>query len=216
MTRHWRCLGSNFTVDDSSLPVWWKFTFPQGWKNGVPGIGEEMRTQATWPDSESWELGWGAQTDTHHMWRRRSFSEPLMGHVDRFSWLQNLGQEMWVILPHLQSCRLLRSGGMGSHVALQDSGSLPLMPPPLPCCSPLPHHHLFWLLPSGVFRGSLSAGPQYGATIPAAGRSSGWACHVLGSLPPLRWDLAETEPRALLGDQWGTEHWTWSSSKGQK
>lgn len=27
------------------------------------------------------------------------------------------------------------------------------------------------------------------------------------------WDLAETEPRALLGYQWETGHWAWSSSK---
>lgn len=65
MTRNWRCLGSNFTVDDPSLPVWWKFTFPQRWRSRVPGIGEEMRTQATWPDSESWDPGVGLrQTPT--------------------------------------------------------------------------------------------------------------------------------------------------------
>lgn len=82
-----------------------------------------------------------------------SFSEPLIGHVNRYSWLQNLGQEMWVTLPHLQSCRLLRSGSVGSHAALQDPGSLPLTLQLPPCCDPLPHHHLFFR----SLLGSLSA-----------------------------------------------------------
>lgn len=158
MTRHWRCLGSNFTVDDSSLPVWWKFTFPQGWRNGVPGIREEMRTQATWPDSESGDLGRGAQTDTHHcvtmdiiFWAFNWPCEQILlatesgsGNVGYLPHIRNPAGysdlEVWAVL------WLCRTWG-ASH----------LRPHPPPCCSPLLHHHLFfWSL-----LGSLRGGPTW-------------------------------------------------------
>lgn len=55
-----------------------------------------------------------------------------------------LGYRIWVRKcglpsPHMQSCRLFRSGGVGSLVALQDLGSLPLTPsPPAVLQSPSP------------------------------------------------------------------------------
>lgn len=131
--------------------------------------------------------------------------------MNRYSWLQNLGQEMWVILLTFAILQVIQIWRCGQSCGSAGPGEPPTYTPnPRRVAVPFPTT----TCSSGVFWDHFS-GDQRGATSPAAGRSSGSAFHVLWSVQPLGWNLAETEPRALLGYQWGTEHWTWSSSKEQ-
>lgn len=123
MTRHWRCLESNFTVDDSGLPIWWKFTFPQG--------GEEW-TQ-TMAIGKVGEVGQEAQTCTQAAAGRwMPFSEASIGHV-------MVSESRNGLTSH--TCNPAgwhESGGVGCPVARRPSVST--VPPLLPCCSPLSYH----------------------------------------------------------------------------
>lgn len=127
MTRHWRCLGSNFTVDDSSLPCLMKsHIFPwveeqscRNWRGGDKDTGS-----VTWLGKvRMWAGGFDTCLPLKTLtWRWMSFSEPSFGQVNRYSWLQNLGQEMWVsLLVSLQSCRV-------THLEVQVVVVLPRMP----------------------------------------------------------------------------------------
>lgn len=196
MTRHWRCLESNFTVDDSGLPIWWKFTFPQG------GGGAADTNNGNWEgeklDTRSSDMYLLLQEDGCHF----------LG----FNWPRDTqNQGMWVNLPHLQSCwwRIWRCGlSCGSPA----SAGLPLVPPLPAMLQPLSYH---WIpLPplAASFRIIIkcmgcwkirqkmelcwSSADEFGATCPAAERNSGQAFHVPWSVHP--WDrTSEASPRPL-------------------